>query len=127
MLAQAYRRRSATRPDLFPARLERGLGSVRAFDDRITAPFGGYEGAAQYYAQSSAGPWLTTIDRPTLLLAAADDPMIPVASTARWPVSPAVTREITFTGGHVGFVGPSRAPGWFWAADRALGFVEKYR
>jgi uncharacterized protein len=127
MLAAAYRRRSAARPDLFPANLERGLRTVRAFDDHITAPFGGYAGAADYYAQSSAGPWLASIDRPTLLLAAADDPMIPVASTARWPVSSAVMREITTTGGHVGFVAPSRAPGWFWAADRALGFVEKYR
>ncbi len=127
MLGAAYRRRSVARPDLFPAGLERGLHTVRAFDDRITAPFGGYEGAAEYYAKSSAGPWLAAIDRPALVLAAADDPMIPVASVERWPLSPALTREITFTGGHVGFVGPSRAPGWFWAADRALGFVEKYR
>jgi hypothetical protein len=124
MLAQAYRRRAAVRPDLFPAGLERGLGSVRAFDDRITAPFGGYSDAADYYAQASAGPWLASIDRPTLLLAAADDPMIPVASVERWPLSPAVTRETTPTGGHVGFVGPSAAPGWFWAADRAMAFVE---
>ena len=127
MLAQAYRRRNAARPDLFPAGLERGLRTVREFDDRITAPFGGYEDAAHYYAQSSAGPWLAAVDRPTLVLAAADDPMIPAASVERWPLSPAVTREITSTGGHVGFVAPSRAPGWFWAADRALGFVEKYR
>ena len=127
MLRAAYRRRSAVRPDLFPAGLERGLRTVREFDDRITAPFGGYDSAAQYYEQSSAGPWLAGIDRPTLVLAAADDPMIPVASVERWPLSPAVTREISPTGGHVGFVAPSRAPGWFWAADRALAFVETYR
>jgi predicted alpha/beta-fold hydrolase len=126
MLAQAYRRRASTRPDLFPADLERGLGSVRAFDDRITAPFGGFENAADYYARSSAGPWLASIDRPTLMLAAADDPMIPVASVERWPLSPSVTLEVTPTGGHVGFVGPSRAPGWFWAADRAIAFVERH-
>jgi predicted alpha/beta-fold hydrolase len=127
MLAGSYRRRSAARPDLFPAGLEHGLRTVREFDDRITAPFGGYAGAADYYARSSAGPWLAAIDRPTLLVAAADDPMIPVASVERWPISPAVTREITTTGGHVGFVAPSRAPGWFWAADRALAFVESRR
>lgn len=124
MLEDAYRRRSGVRPDLFPAGRERGLRTVREFDDRVTAPFGGYESAAHYYAQSSAGPWLATIDRPTLVLAAADDPMIPAGSVARWPLSPAVEREITPTGGHVGFVAPSRAPGWFWAADRALAFVE---
>jgi predicted alpha/beta-fold hydrolase len=126
MLVGAYRRRAAARPDLFPARLERGLRTVREFDDRITAPFGGYADAAEYYAHASAGPWLAAIDRPTLLLAAADDPMIPVASTARWPVSAAVTREITATGGHVGFVAPSSSPGWFWAADRAVAFLEEH-
>jgi predicted alpha/beta-fold hydrolase len=124
MLARAYRRRSATRPDLFPARLERGLGSVRAFDDRITAPFGGFADAADYYAHSSAGPWLVSIDRPTLMLAAADDPMIPIASGGGGARARAGGLEVTPTGGHVGFVGPSRAPGWFWAADRAMAFVE---
>jgi predicted alpha/beta-fold hydrolase len=124
MLAQAYRRRAAARPDLFPAALERGLRSVREFDDRITAPFGGFAGAADYYARSSAGPWLASIDRPTLVLAAADDPMIPIASVEGWPRSPAVRLEVTPTGGHVGFVGPSKAPGWFWAADRVVAFAE---
>jgi hypothetical protein len=97
---------------------------VREYDERITAPFGGYESAAQYYERSSAGPWLAAIDRPALVLAAADDPMVPVASVARWPVAQSVEREIAPTGGHVGFVSRSQAPGWFWAPERALAFLE---
>ena len=124
MLAEGYRQRHRMRPDLFAAGRERGLRTVREYDERITAPFGGYESAAQYYEQSSAGPWLATIDRPTLLLGAADDPMIPAASVARWPASPAVRREIVPTGGHVGFVARSQAPGWFWAPQRVLDFLE---
>lgn len=127
MLGEAYRRRRRARPDLFPAGLETGLRTVREYDDVITAPFGGYKDAVDYYTQSSAGPWLRGIDRPTLLLAADDDPMIPVASVARWPTSPSARREITPTGGHVGFVGPSPAPGHFWAAERALDFLEQHR
>jgi hypothetical protein len=126
MLADGYRQRRRSRPDLFPAGLEAGLRTVREFDERITAPFGGFEGAADYYARSSAGPWLAAIDRPTLVLAAQDDPMIPAASVERWPLSAAVRREMTATGGHVGFVGPTLAPGWFWAAERALRFVETH-
>ena len=125
MLSDSYRRRQRARPDLFPAGREVGLRTVRDFDERITAPFGGYESAADYYARSSAGPWLAAIDRPSLVLSAQDDPMIPAESVARWALSPTVRREITGTGGHVGFVGPSRAPGWFWAAERALRFVER--
>jgi len=124
MLLEGYRQRNQARPDLFAAGRETGLRTVREYDDRITAPFGGYESAAQYYERSSAGPWLTSIDRPTLVLAAADDPMIPVASVARWPVSPSVRCEIVPTGGHVGFVSRSRAPGWFWAPQRVLDFLE---
>lgn len=125
MLKEAYRRRHRKRPDLFPAGLEAGLSTVREYDDAVTAPFGGYEGAADYYARSSAGPWLEAIERPTLVLAAADDPMIPVAAVEKWPIGN-VTREVTRTGGHCGFVGRSPAPGWFWAAERGLGFLEEH-
>jgi predicted alpha/beta-fold hydrolase len=123
MLSDGYRRRHRARPDLFPAGREAGLRTVRDFDERITAPFGGYAGAADYYASASAGPWLASIDRPTLVLAARDDPMIPTASVAGWARSPTVSCELTDTGGHVGFVGRSSAPGWFWAAERTLRFL----
>jgi predicted alpha/beta-fold hydrolase len=123
MLAEAYRRRHAARPDLFAAGRELGLRTVREYDDRITAPFGGYESAAQYYERSSAGPWLSSIDRPALVLAAEDDPMIPPQTIRRWPASPSVVRQLLPTGGHVGFVGRAQAPGWFWAAERALAFL----
>jgi predicted alpha/beta-fold hydrolase len=123
LLRQASRRRPAARPDLYAAGRELGLSTVREYDDRITAPFGGYESAAQYYERSSAGPWLAAIERPALVLAAQDDPMIPQKSVARWPLSARVTREILATGGHVGFVARSQAPGWFWAPQRALDFL----
>jgi hypothetical protein len=126
MLTAAYRRRHDRRPDLFPADREAGLTTVRQYDDRITAPFGGYDGAADYYARSSAGPHLAAIARPALVLAAADDPMIPVESVGKWPTSPSVRREITPSGGHVGFVARSTAPGWFWAPERALDFLEEW-
>lgn len=123
MLAEAYRRRHAARPDLFAAGREIGLRTVREYDDRITAPFGGYESAAQYYERSSAGPWLASIDRPALVLAAEDDPMVPPQTIRRWPSSPSVVRELLPTGGHVGFVARAQAPGWFWAPERALAFL----
>ena len=72
----------------------------------------------------SPGPRLEAIDRQTLILAAADDPFIPEASMRKWARSEAVSIEIVEGGGHVGFVGRSKAPGYFWAADRILGFLE---
>jgi predicted alpha/beta-fold hydrolase len=45
----------------------------------------------------------------------------------RWPLpaSGLVRREMTSTGGHVGFVGPTCAPGRFWAAERVMAFVSE--
>jgi predicted alpha/beta-fold hydrolase len=123
-LVDTYRRRHASYPELFPAGLERGARTVREYDERVTAPLGGYASAAEYYARSSAGPWLAAIDRPTLVLAAQDDPMIPAATVSRWPCAPAVTRELEATGGHVGFVTRALAPGFFWAPERALAFLD---
>ncbi|HET7295225.1 MAG TPA: alpha/beta fold hydrolase [Vicinamibacteria bacterium] len=122
-LRRAYRERQGARPDVFAPGLEQGVRTVREYDERITAPYGGYPSASDYYASSSAGPRLGAVRHPALVLAAWDDPLIPGESVARWPVSGSVTREMLPTGGHVGFVAPSDAPGGFWAAERALDFL----
>ncbi len=80
--------------------------TLRELDDRITAPLSGFADAAEYYAHSSAH--LVTKHNPisTLVLAAADDPIVPIGcfldDNQQWP---ATTRLIvTKTGGHVGFI-----------------------
>jgi hypothetical protein len=123
-LRGSYRRRQRLRPDLYAANRERGTRTVREYDDAITAPYGGYHDAAEYYARSSAGPHLSSVTHPALILAAQDDPMVPADSVSRWPVAGCVRRELTHTGGHVGFVAESAAPGRFWAAERVVAFLE---
>lgn len=102
--------------------------NVREFDERITRYYGGFESADDYYEKSSAGPHLSLIEKPTLILAAEDDPMIPGESVTKWPLpaSGVVVREMLSTGGHVGFASRTRAPGHFWAAERALAFLDPY-
>jgi hypothetical protein len=128
-LQRAYERRQALLPELYATGRERGLRTIREYDEAITAHYGGFRDAADYYASSSAGPQLVRIDRPTLILAAHDDPMIPGESVARWPLpsSGLVQREMLPTGGHVGFVAPTSAPGRFWAAERVMEFLESVR
>jgi len=60
------------------------------------------------------------------VLNAADDPLIPLESVLRFPLpaSGIVQREVLPTGGHVGFVAPTLAPGRFWAAERVMEFLE---
>lgn len=108
---------------------EVGVTTVRNFDERITAPYGGFVSADDYYTRASSGPWLHNIDRPTLILSAEDDPMIPVDSVRKFdfPDSGVVAHEILSTGGHVGFTAATRGPGRFWAAERALAFLAAHR
>ena len=125
MLAAAYRRRHRRRPDLFPADREAGLRTVREYDDRITAPFGGYDGAADYYARSSAGP-LARLDRPADPGAVgrrrSDDPgglggaLADLAERATGDHARRAATSASWPG--------RSAPGWFWAAERALDFLE---
>src|SRR6185436_6752677 len=62
-----YRRRQTRLPDLYEPGRESGLRTIREYDSAITAPYGGFRDVADYYDRSSAGPWLTRIDRPTLI------------------------------------------------------------
>lgn len=125
-LRASYRYRQRLHPHLYASGLEDTVRSVREFDEAVTAPLGGFRDAADYYARSSAGPWLARIQRPTLVLNAADDPLIPLESVMRFPLptSGIVQREVLPTGGHVGFVAPTCAPGRFWAAERIVEFLE---
>jgi uncharacterized protein len=125
-LRSSYRNRQRLRPDLYEEGRERGVRTVWEYDDRITAPYSGYRDAADYYARASPGPLLQAIDRPVLILAAEDDPIVPADSVTRWalPLSGVVRREVLSTGGHVGFVGRTQAPGRFWAAERVVRFLE---
>lgn len=124
-LKASYARIQPRNPGLYEAGRQAGVETVREFDERITAPYAGFASAEDYYTRSSSGPWLRAIDRPTLILSAEDDPMIPSASVRHYelPDSGVVIREILSTGGHVGFAARSRAPGRFWAAERAMAFL----
>jgi predicted alpha/beta-fold hydrolase len=96
------------------------LRSIYDFDDQIVAPLGGFTGAEDYYARSSAAPLISSIEKPTLLIAAANDPWIPVTSYANrdWSRNGALSVAITPGGGHVGFHAKDSPVPWH---DRAIG------
>jgi uncharacterized protein len=102
----------------------RAVGGVRGFDDLFTAPDAGYADAAAYYAAASAGPVLSGVRRPTLILSAEDDPFVPM--TAFDPYRRASAR-VDFVhprgGGHCGYWAASRPR--FWAGRVALEYFER--
>ena len=80
--------------------------TIRELDDRVTAPLSGFVDSADYYARTSSGTVLRDNPVPTLIVAAGDDPIVPVDCFADFGDGlPSTTRMvITPRGGHVGFI-----------------------
>ncbi|MDZ4252842.1 MAG: hydrolase [Sulfuritalea sp.] len=115
----------------FPGRIDirraRAAGSLRDFDDAVTAPLHGFLGADDYYARSSAGPLLGAVRTPTLLLHAANDPFLPAAALPRRSHLPAaVLLEVHRHGGHVGFVHGALPGRIDWLPQRLLAHFFSY-
>ena len=120
----------ARHPELSPLTTVRGARTLWEFDDQFTAPLHGFRDAADYYARSSSLPFLHGIQRPTLLLSAADDPFLPadVLNQVRdiAEANPAITTEFVARGGHVGFTSgylPWRP--WYYGEWRAAEFLAR--
>jgi uncharacterized protein len=123
-LMDAARRRALFDPEV-EARL-RGSAprTLYEFDDRVTAPLSGFSGADEYYAKCSAAPGLGRIAVPSLILSAADDPLIPPAIFRRLTFSRPVFLQITRYGGHVGFFSrPEAEEDEFWLDRRVMEVV----
>jgi uncharacterized protein len=82
---------------------------VYDFDDRFTAPVAGFGTANNYYDRCSAAQFLPAIRRPCLILAAADDPLIPKRIFDRLPPNPSVILCLTAHVGHLGYLGRASA------------------
>ncbi len=81
--------------------------SIREFDDGVVAPSNGFADAEEYYARCAAGPRLSGIETPTLLVHAEDDPWIPAEIYRQYkPSMPSsMLLALASGGGHVGFHG----------------------
>ena len=110
-----------------PARLE-GVSSLRLFDDRVTAYYCGFEGAADYYARAAAANVVDKIAVPALILHAANDPFIRMRPETIKSIqsNPNITYVETADGGHCAFVGVPDGDGYDgrWAEREVVDFVK---
>ncbi|MDD2218976.1 MAG: alpha/beta fold hydrolase [Desulfoplanes sp.] len=115
-------------PELFDTEGLEGIRTFQIFDDRYTAPIHGFLDAADYYAQSSCKPFMSSICVPSLVVQAKDDPFL---SPSCYPwreaeASPNVFLEIPMYGGHVGFHLRGRE-NVYWSEQRAGDFFLSLR
>ncbi len=112
-------------PDLVPDPDVTRPNTFRAFDDAYTGPLNGFVNAADYYARVSCLQFLPMIGVPTLLLNAANDPLL---APSCFPFQeakyhPHLTLEVPNGGGHAGFARFGR-PAEYWSETRAGEFIE---
>jgi len=127
---QSLQRRMRRKARLFPGQYDvRGiwrLWSVRAFDDRYTAPHHGFADAGDYYYRAASMRVVDRIRVPALVITAEDDPFIalPPFRDPKLTGNPAITRIITRHGGHCGFIEAAR-DGYdgYWAEREIVDFA----
>jgi predicted alpha/beta-fold hydrolase len=110
-------------PGLFDAARVRAAGTLREFDDAVTAPLHGFRNTDDYWTRASSKPWLRGIEVPVLMVNARNAPFLPGdALPAPHEVAPRVVLEQPPSGGHAGFVS-GRFPGHLgWMPARVLEF-----
>jgi predicted alpha/beta-fold hydrolase len=96
--------RSLAAPDAWTRALVPPPRTLLEFDGRFTAPLSGFADVNDYYTRASSGPLLARIAVPTLIIAAASDPIVPLAPFERASYSAMTQLAVTPCGGHLGFV-----------------------
>ena len=101
-------------------------GTFAEFDDAVTAPLHGFTNKDDYYDKCSSVHFLKSIERPTLIVNALDDPfMTPKVVPAAEQLSEHVTLELSTHGGHVGFIeGGTPWRPRFYLPERLIRFLE---
>lgn len=124
------KRRMRRKARLFPGKWNlTGLDRIRIlseFDDRYTAPDGGYASGADYYDRSGAGHVLDSIAVPTLIITAQDDPFIPYSMFTVPLIQhhPKIRVIAPRHGGHCGFFHwTPNGEDPYWAENRIVEFM----
>ncbi|HEX8335944.1 MAG TPA: alpha/beta fold hydrolase, partial [Pyrinomonadaceae bacterium] len=124
------RRKVRASPGAFDTSHLRRVRTIREFDERFTAPHGGYRDASDYYARTSSRAVIGEVRVPALIIHSADDPLIPAEPFLDKSIAdnPDVLLVLTARGGHVGFLS-DRAQGEdrHWAENRVVEFFEHLR
>ena len=125
-LKARLRRKAALVPEKWDLTGLDDIARISEFDDRYTAPDGGYRSGADYYDRAGARHVLGSIAVPTTIITAQDDPFIPYSMFA----TPAIQRNphirlIAPThGGHCGFFQTRRTDeDRYWVENRIIEIV----
>jgi uncharacterized protein len=141
-LIRRYRHKVRLFPQAYDANRVVGIGSLRDFDDRITAFYSGFDSAEDYYFRASAARVVDRIAVPALILHSLDDPFVTITAEtlAKVEANPHITLLQPKYGGHCAFLArrdslqgeessgrSAEHDDGYWAESTLLGFVLAHR
>jgi len=129
-LKSRLRRKAALLPGKWDLTGLENIDRISEFDDRYTAPDGGYRSGADYYDRAGARHVLDSIAVPTLIITAQDDPFIPYSMFTVPMIRrhPRVRVVAPRHGGHCGFIHrDNKMEDPYWAENRIVDFVQGKR
>lgn len=113
-------------PGLIDLKKLTNIKNLFQFDNEYTAPLHGFDDAHDYYTQCSSKQFLPSINIPTLIISAIDDPFL---SEMALPYDEASENDNLFFypckyGGHVGFYNGRKQKSWM--EIKSLEFIRAY-
>jgi hypothetical protein len=125
-LRRRLREKARLFPDVFDVGRLRGISTLRDFDDKITAYYCGFAGAADYYARAAASNVIDRIAVPTFVLNAANDPFIRILPQTREKIlaNPHITFVETADGGHCSYLAQADGDDGRWAESQVIAFLK---
>lgn len=128
-LKKRMRRVQRINPERYDLATIKTVRTIRDFDSRVTARYGGFRDVEDYYSRSSSLRLIKDIRIPTLIIHAQDDPFVPFDSFrhSSLAANPLVILLAPEHGGHVGFIGVNSRHGEedrFWAENRLVEFCQ---
>ena len=125
-MKKRLKRRAAAMPGVFSLEGLDEVQTIYQIDDLVTAPHFGFGTADHYYATQSAAVRLGQVNMPVLLVAAEDDPIVPI-SCYDHPVMKGNANlqfERMRRGGHVSFL--ARGEKRFWLDHFLLDWMKRW-
>ena len=124
-LREKIRKKHEQFPDIYKVEALSKIKTLKAFDDRYTAPIHGFLSAEDYWYKSSCMHALEFIRLPALIVNAKNDPFLagrcfPLAEAEK---NGCLYLEMPETGGHVGFVSGGD---YYWSELRAVEFAREH-
>lgn len=126
------RRRFLAKARLFPGKFDinrlEGVGSVRQFDDKITAYYSGFDSADDYYARAAAANVVDRIAVPALVVHAGNDPFIRILPATRQKIlsNSHISFIETADGGHCSFLARPDGDDGRWAERQIISFLQRF-